>query len=79
MACLRMATVLNSELLQAVEGSERKGMGRYVKKKKLDPLDTYVPAVIAAKNQLQRAGGIMSKSSPVLQNNGHFHMPYGAS
>ena len=39
----------------------RQGLGRYIKKKKLEPLETYVPAVVAARNQLQRAGSIMSE------------------
>ena len=47
--------------MQAATDGERRGIGRYIKKKKLDPLNTYVPAVIAAKNQLVRAGSIMSE------------------
>jgi len=44
---------------QAAEGSSRRGIGRYIKKKSLEPLETYVPAVVAARNQLRRAGTIM--------------------
>ena len=51
---------------QAEEGSRRPGLGRYIKKKKLEPLETYVPAVVAARNQLQRAGSIMSEPSSRL-------------
>jgi len=46
---------------QAAEGSSRRGIGRYIKKKSLEPLETYVPAVVAARNQLRRAGTIMSE------------------
>ena len=35
------------------------GIGRYVKKKRLDPLETYVPSVLLAKRQLQAAGDVM--------------------
>ena len=46
---------------QAEEEGRRRGLVRYIKKKKLEPLETYVPAVVAARNQLQRAGSIMSE------------------
>ena len=48
---------------QAEEEGRRRGLVRYIKKKKLEPLETYVPAVVAARNQLQRAGTIMSEPS----------------
>lgn len=46
-------------------GDEKRGLARYIKKKKLDPLESYVPPVIAARNQLKQAGSIMSKASLV--------------
>lgn len=36
-----------------------RGIGRYIKKKALDPLDTYVPPVLQARQQLLKAGEIM--------------------
>ncbi|CAK0783810.1 hypothetical protein CVIRNUC_007010 [Coccomyxa viridis] len=40
---------------------ESRGMSRYVKKKALDPLETYVPAVIQARDQLVDAGKLMDQ------------------
>ena len=37
------------------------GIGRYIKKKSLDPLETYVPAVLQARSQLLAAGTVMGK------------------
>jgi hypothetical protein len=31
-------------------------MDRYIRRKQLDPLETYVPVVLAAKDQLAQAG-----------------------
>jgi hypothetical protein len=36
-----------------------RGLNRYIKKKSLDPLDTYVPPVLQARQQLQKSGEIM--------------------
>ena len=36
-------------------------MNRYIKKKQLDPLETYVPSVLQARLQLETAGRVMSK------------------
>ena len=44
--------------------SSRRGMNRYIKKKQLDPLETYVPSVLQARLQLQAAGRVMSKHVP---------------
>ena len=38
-------------------------MGRYIKKKGLDPLDTYVPPVLQARQQLLKSGEIMGASN----------------
>ena len=35
------------------------GLGRYIKKKSMDPLETYVPAVLQARAQLLQAGAVM--------------------
>ena len=40
-----------------------RGLNRYIKKKSLDPLDTYVPPVLQARQQLQKSGEIMGAYS----------------
>lgn len=42
-----------------LQGGRRRGLSAYIKKKALDPLDTYVPPVLQARQQLLKAGGIM--------------------
>lgn len=37
----------------------RRGLGAYIKKKQLDPLDTYVPLVLEARDQLDAVGRAM--------------------
>lgn len=37
------------------------GLDRYVKKKKLDPLDTYVPLVLEARDVLAELDGVMGE------------------
>lgn len=69
LACIKIHTP-GSSVLQAEEGSKR-GIARYIKKKSLEPLETYVPAVVAARNQLQRAGTIMSEPPPPVQSVDH--------
>ena len=39
------------------------GIGRYIKKKSMDPLETYVPAVLQARSQLLAAGDVMGERS----------------
>ena len=36
-----------------------RGFSRYVKKRKLDPLDTYIPSLLQARLQLEAAGKVM--------------------
>lgn len=36
-----------------------KGLGKYVKRKKLDRIDTYVPPLFRARDQLIRIGRVM--------------------
>ena len=36
-----------------------RGFSRYVKKRKLDPLDSYIPALLQARLQLETAGKVM--------------------
>ncbi|CAL8461812.1 g1343 [Coccomyxa elongata] len=43
------------------DAAERRGIGRYIKKKALDPLITYVPAVLQAQKQLLSAGQLMGE------------------
>lgn len=40
-----------------------RGLDRYIKKKGLDPIDTYVPPVLQARDQLLKAGEIMGAHS----------------
>lgn len=40
------------------------GIGRYIKKKSMDPLETYVPAVLQARSQLLAAGDVMGERRP---------------
>jgi hypothetical protein len=37
-----------------------RGLSKYIKKKRLDPLDTYVPVVLEARDQLLEAGNVSS-------------------
>lgn len=46
-------------LSQAVEVPKRRGLDRYIKKKAKAPLETYVPAVLEARNQMLKAGEVM--------------------
>lgn len=39
----------------------QRGMSKYIKKKRYDPLDTYVPLVLEAKDQLELAGQVIMK------------------
>lgn len=43
-----------------------RGISRYIKRRKLEPLETYVPAVLAARSQLEQAGNKMSKDRHVF-------------
>ena len=45
-------------IVMMAQGGKR-GLGRYIKKKGLDPLETYGPPVLQARQQLQKAGEIM--------------------
>lgn len=40
------------------------GLGRYIKRKSMDPLETYVPAVLQARSQLLQAGAVMGALKP---------------
>ena len=51
----------NVHQAQAEEEPRQRGIGRYIKRRKLEALDTYVPAVLAARSQLETAGSKMSK------------------
>lgn len=47
---------------EAAGGSGR-GLSRYIKKKKLDPIDTYIPTVLQARKQLVKAGTVMKQDA----------------
>lgn len=49
----------------AVEESNSgaRGLSRYIKKKKLDPIDTYLPTVLQARKQLLKAGTVMKQNA----------------
>lgn len=49
----------------AAAGNEAvvRGLDKYVKKKQLDPLDTYVPLLLEARDQLIRTGRVMCERS----------------
>ena len=40
-------------------GRGGRGMDRYIRRKQLDPLETYVPVVLASQDQLLQAGEVM--------------------
>lgn len=44
-------------------GALLQGLDRYVKKKKLDALDTYVPLVLEARDRLAGLGSVMGESA----------------
>ena len=50
--------------MQDDDSASKRIFGRYIKKKKLDPLETYVPSVLQARLQLETAGRVMSKLLP---------------
>eukprot|EP00891_Asterochloris_glomerata_P005660 jgi/Astpho2/5660/Aster-x1308 len=50
-----------------------RGFSRYVKKRKLDPLDNYIPALLQARLQLETAGKVMGGAV------GEYAVQYGAS
>jgi hypothetical protein len=41
------------------------GLGRYVRKKSLEPLESYVPPVLQARIELQKCGDIMGMPAPL--------------
>lgn len=43
--------------------SGNRGLSRYIKKKKLDPIDTYIPTVLQARKQLVKAGTVMKQDA----------------
>ena len=47
--------------LQSAAQSYQRGISRYVRTKQLDDLESYVPLVIEARSQLQKAGNLMGK------------------
>lgn len=47
------------------------GMNRYIRKRKLDPLDTYVPSVLRAKSQLIEVGNVMGTDNSSPPHVGH--------
>ncbi|KAL6755097.1 hypothetical protein V8C86DRAFT_3138034 [Haematococcus lacustris] len=57
------------------QGERERGLSRYIRKKRNDPLDTYVPLVLAARQQLQSTAEVM-ESEPAaareLLRNGPF-------
>lgn len=56
--CVRQPRADVLTTLRVLQGGGR-GLNRYIKKKSLDPLDTYVPPVLQARQQLQKSGEIM--------------------
>lgn len=42
------------------------GFSKYIKRKKLDPLETYVPSVILTQSQLQEVGAKLAEAEPNL-------------
>lgn len=38
-----------------------RGLSRYIKRKNLDPLETYVPLVLEARGQLDASGALLAK------------------
>lgn len=55
------SSLLASVLLATNSAPAHAGLDRYVKKKKLDPLDTYVPLVLEARDVLAELDGVMDK------------------
>lgn len=45
----------------AAEAPERRGLSKYIKRKALDPIDSYLPPVLQARKQLVKAGEIMGR------------------
>lgn len=44
----------------ASPATSNRGLARYIRKKRLDPLETYVPVVLSARSQLVSAGEVMA-------------------
>ncbi|KAH9537346.1 hypothetical protein CY35_16G047700 [Sphagnum magellanicum] len=49
---------------QAAEGGGGGPLSKYIKRKKLDPLETYVPTVVLAQRQFEDVGGILVREKP---------------
>ncbi|CAM6051847.1 unnamed protein product [Sphagnum compactum] len=49
---------------QAAEGGGGGALSKYIKRKKLDPLETYVPTVVLAQRQFEDVGGILVREKP---------------
>lgn len=54
-----MAGLLNVDPALAENEAITKGLSKYVKKKKLDDIDTYVPPLLRAREQMIRVGRVM--------------------
>jgi hypothetical protein len=50
---------------QAENKEVTKGLKRYIRKKKLDNIDSYIPPLLEAKGQLIRVGRVMRECSPL--------------
>ncbi|BDA41458.1 hypothetical protein COCOBI_02-2380 [Coccomyxa sp. Obi] len=60
-ALLHLSMAYIAQRALPADAAERRGIGRYIKKKALDPLITYVPAVLQAQKQLLNAGQLMGE------------------
>lgn len=62
-----LAAALTMQSLPSLAAEEAstgaRGLPRYIKKKKLDPIDTYIPTVLQARKQLVKAGTIMKQNA----------------
>lgn len=50
----------SSSLAEPPASTSNRGLARYIRKKRLDPLETYVPVVLSARSQLVSAGEVMA-------------------
>lgn len=57
--CLVGSGLVNPKDAWAENSAVTSGLSKYVKRKKLDRIDTYIPPLLAAKGQLIRIGRVM--------------------
>lgn len=62
-----LGTSLGAACLLILQPAHAGGLSRYLKRKGLDPVDSYIPPVLQARQQLQKAGEVMGEAASTQQ------------